>query len=668
MPSSGNQKKRFLYREKFCLVTDWPDWAFWNNLNVQKDCSMAEEKPATETTHLLAEHENPLEGPGELELVGEDPLVGELDKDEVDQPIEEARDEGPDPTDKTRDTALGSTEWAKALNAMAMKQGDVMHEEEFDELEKQEVQRERNARAKLLKFKDAHKLPEKTTLYQRRIRSCDEAPSAFARVDANRVPLVLLPDDRHPCSLFFMVPSGMYTVKHVFGKPAPTFAKEGKNYALSCCRVAYCVSRQACTYSAPVRQCPTFDNVMIDITIKVIFQIGDRPEEVQKFVYYLGASRFDEFLYVSVQEAVRTMIRASYCTEARSLFGSDHPGVKATLEGLNHTFNRFGVHFLSAAITDVYFSNPELAETLQEVTAFQSKVTEHSEAHVYREVTCAYMRDRSLLAIGSIHERAVMDAKHAQKCLQAQRKIIMEDLERERQVKLIETQSTAEMLLIQKQMEADIAVQNATEEMQAALKDAEDWSKVTLTSQEGTNAALKAETEAYVAQHLAQAKETMAEAENKARKLLRQQREHELELRRNATLSALAQDKQVVVSGRHGEKLLDALVHGLDSFEFDSDDDSAPSRRAKPDTTPKRESSPQKQAITPSELEARRAKLRQRQEDLLKRKEALRQKKEAAPVKSSSSSSARITTPTNTMIHSNKQILEQYYGNTSALV
>lgn len=66
---------------------------------------------------------------------------------------------------------------------------------------------------------------------------------------------------------------------------------------------------QSITYTAPVRECPTFDNVLIDMYLKLMFQIKSTPQDVKNFVYLLGASRFDEFLYASVQEAVRTMVK-----------------------------------------------------------------------------------------------------------------------------------------------------------------------------------------------------------------------------------------------------------------------------------------------------------------------------------------------------------------------
>ena len=58
--------------------------------------------------------------------------------------------------------------------------------------------------------------------------------------------------------------------------------------------VAYMVTQQSCTYNAPVKSCPTKDNVMVDCELTLVFAIGPDPVDVKNFVYNLGALKFSK--------------------------------------------------------------------------------------------------------------------------------------------------------------------------------------------------------------------------------------------------------------------------------------------------------------------------------------------------------------------------------------
>lgn len=75
--------------------------------------------------------------------------------------------------------------------------------------------------------------------------------------------------------------------------------------------VAYIVTQQSCTYNAPVKSCPTKDNVMVDCELTIVFSIGPSPEDVKAFVYNLGAVKFNDFLSAEIEEAIRQLVRAT---------------------------------------------------------------------------------------------------------------------------------------------------------------------------------------------------------------------------------------------------------------------------------------------------------------------------------------------------------------------
>jgi regulator of protease activity HflC (stomatin/prohibitin superfamily) len=60
------------------------------------------------------------------------------------------------------------------------------------------------------------------------------------------------------------------------------------------------VTNQSCSYNAPVKMCPTSDNVMVQVDVTVVFNIS-RPRE---FCYNLGAMKFDALLAGAVEEGI----------------------------------------------------------------------------------------------------------------------------------------------------------------------------------------------------------------------------------------------------------------------------------------------------------------------------------------------------------------------------
>merc|ERR1712137_1117367 len=111
-------------------------------------------------------------------------------------------------------------------------------------------------------------------LRQKAVTSLDDAVSILSDhddEDAAGVLVVLVPPPRPLSSFYYTVPSGVYCILEVNGQPytkdpadpiGSVCASPGLNFASFMTRVAYCVTKQVCTYDAPVKRCPTEDNVM----------------------------------------------------------------------------------------------------------------------------------------------------------------------------------------------------------------------------------------------------------------------------------------------------------------------------------------------------------------------------------------------------------------------
>jgi len=215
----------------------------------------------------------------------------------------------------------------------------------------------------------------RTRLTQQHIVNMDEAINIFAEPNTdNTLPLVLVPS-RSCCSFYMFVPDGVHVIMHKFGvdigKIVPGLHFLGPWY-----KIAFLVSKQSCSYNAPVINCPTKDNIMVQVDLTIVFQIID----ASKFVYDLGALKFDELLQAATEESIRALVRSTQHEHIYELRGS-----RATkfLKELNDKFTIFGVNFSDATITNVVLPSL-LADTLQKETTFDSQTKEEKKSQSYQ--------------------------------------------------------------------------------------------------------------------------------------------------------------------------------------------------------------------------------------------------------------------------------------------
>ena len=113
-------------------------------------------------------------------------------------------------------------------------------------------------------------------------------------------------------------------------------------------------------YNAPIKRVPTSDNVRIDVDLSFVFQIGPALEQVNKFCYNLGISRFDEMLRAMTEETIRTLVLQVKYSEAYDL---KEAWAFNVLDELKKRFSIFGVNFTQCKVTEVRLP-PKLAAAL----------------------------------------------------------------------------------------------------------------------------------------------------------------------------------------------------------------------------------------------------------------------------------------------------------------
>jgi len=409
----------------------------------------------------------------------------------------------------------------------------------------------------------------KTQIVARNIGDPADSARIFNSASRNdEVPVVLVPSSRWWCSCYYTVPSGVSCITQRFGKDCDPeiegvrqLADAGLICAPACYQIKYCVTRQSCTYDAPVKACPTIDNVMVDCELTLVFQIGPEPNLVRDFVYKLGAQRFNEFLAAATDEAMRQLVRGEKLENVLELRGSSQSGVRRVMDSLNHKFQPFGVRFLRAVIKEVRLGR-QLESLLEKTTNFRTKIKDIEKEH-----------EVEMKKIGFDYEqrRAELDRDYDRR---------LQDIEADMNVALIDREK--QKVAANSRME--VAVTKAEEDQAVALQKANaDLNVVTLKAQQENENLLakinaKCEAEKIAAQREAQvaieesaqlieaAKDTAealvteAQSEGKAAGPLKSVREWELTMAKMEVQEAMARRSKIVVSGATGTRLLDSML------------------------------------------------------------------------------------------------------------
>jgi len=404
----------------------------------------------------------------------------------------------------------------------------------------------------------------KTQLEQQNIGDPLDATRVFNEEHGDRIPLVLVPSNRTCCSCYYHIPSGVNTIVHICGDdgyedgmapPGIQMCKPFWNH------VAYMVTQQSCTYNAPVKSCPTKDNVMVDCELTLVFAIGPDPVDVKNFVYNLGALKFNEFLAAECEEAIRQLIRVTPLSDVYELRGSSSQHVQNVLKVLDDKFKEFGVTFSKAAITDVVL-NDELRRILQGTTEFRTKIRELDKEHEHNMKLITYDYQQKLSEKDRLYERRLQDIEADINVALVNRKKEIVNAESRREVAVTKQEELA--AVTKKRAESQLSVAQAKAEQENA--------KLLATATSNSEAAkikVDKETEVAifeshelikVAENKAMALKTEAKAEGSAAASLKVIREHNLEMAKLEVQEAIAKKAKIVISGDQGDALINSIL------------------------------------------------------------------------------------------------------------
>ncbi len=328
--------------------------------------------------------------------------------------------------------------------------------------------------------------------------------SGFGMVTYWPIMILLLAAGVHPL-IVLKIPSGVFALMTKYGKYVGVY-QAGRHFLPPWYKVAYMVTRQSTAYNAPVKNCPTADNVMVKVDLLLVFNVED-PE---KFVYKLGAEKFGDLLASTAEEGIRSLVRSIDHNHAYELRGK---GAGEMILNLNEIFQNFGVVFTSASITNVVLP-PDLAGALENQTVFEAKKREQEK---HQEYQLKVLNDKEALAREELNKKN--ERLSADETANKERQLIMKE--------------SAEVESLKKKRLAEIEAEQLANVMQ-----------------------INAEAELRASQLKAKALQLRAQAEGAVAADLDAVRNHELELQRLKVLQALASNGNVVISGHNGDNLI----------------------------------------------------------------------------------------------------------------
>ena len=220
-------------------------------------------------------------------------------------------------------------------------------------------------------------MEDRTHLLQMTVADIHEAPRILKEARHDGQPIVVVIDSSTCPKWKLDVPSGVTVLAQKWG------AHDGElNAGLICwfcChrRVAAIITLNSIRYDAPIKNCPTKDNVRVGIDISLTFRIGPGHDECMKFIYELGPSKLDEMLAAESEEAIRNFVHSVRIAQIQDIKGEI---ASTLLQDLNKKFAEFGVFFENVQILQIKIPQV-LQDALSDATAFDIKLQNQIKKH-----------------------------------------------------------------------------------------------------------------------------------------------------------------------------------------------------------------------------------------------------------------------------------------------
>jgi len=399
---------------------------------------------------------------------------------------------------------------------------------------------------------------QKSTLVQRRIGSPSDAATEFNDRSNGQIVLVCTPSSATFGQFFYSIPSGYTILYQEWGAHRGVLEPGLKMWWPAWFHISHIVTQGTLTFNAPTRQCPTADNIMVNIDLSLTFSIGPDPDSVRDFCYLLGPARMDQYMSSQTEEAIRGLVFSVTHDQVNDLREEFAQGVLGTLQS---KMQKFGISVRTAKITDVQLPQNLMAR-LENTTSFKTKIQEQRKLH---ENTIRVIKDGAQQEI----EQLVKNNARLKQDITAQ----IQRFETERKELNSEAVGENTVQVLDATNDKEVAISKTRGDLQAsrskAQKDGEELRRTTRINcdqrvVEAQNASsiliLDSESTLLDANKKAESIVISAEAENKSSKFLVEQRKFEIDREKSTIMKKIAGNGRKFLSGKEGTALFDQLV------------------------------------------------------------------------------------------------------------
>lgn len=197
----------------------------------------------------------------------------------------------------------------------------------------------------------------------------DEAISIFNNhTPQGDTPIVVMPT-RSSCNPYITIPEGCYAVVVKHGNFQGIW-EPGFHWCMPYTSIQFLVTQQNFQFDMPVRNCPTIDNIYIQIEVSIVMRIRPGEENIKNFCYKTSVNQLNEQLDAAVSERIRVLARSKTHLQAYGIKGKD----KSMVDYMNGIFESKGIEIRSVIITNVVLDR-EIADQLEEKVTYASKNT-----------------------------------------------------------------------------------------------------------------------------------------------------------------------------------------------------------------------------------------------------------------------------------------------------
>lgn len=402
-------------------------------------------------------------------------------------------------------------------------------------------------------------LHERTHLIQITTDDIKNAPRILKEPHPNGQPIVIVIENSFwCCKLKLDVPSGVTVLAQKWG------AHDGElPPGYKCCfckhrKVAAIITMNSIRYDAPIKNCPTKDNVRVGVDISLTFRIGPGHDECMKFIYELGPAKLDQMLEAESEEAIRNFVYGVRLSKIQDIKGEI---ASSLLQDLNRQFTPFGVYFENVHILQIKIPD-ELQKALAETTAYDIKLQNQIKNIKYKMLVMENEENQKLTELQrrngikieelkARNERAII-TREEQK-VNAQSEYEVKITNAEQRMSVLMTKVKGEKDIIENETKKDVIEMVNTAQTECASKKikADHEAAVLLMKAEAAYEASKAKYDAA----LTEAQAEMANIDG-----LSAIRKHELTMARSEVLQEIAKKSKIVMGGESGEHLLKQLL------------------------------------------------------------------------------------------------------------